>query len=662
MTVSKCVINYFKKHIHIFFITIITIILVTFISLLPPQLLKIIVDNLMNKNEDYLNIYALFYVLIYFSMGIINFFKEILLIIISQGVGKNVRLEMLKKINKMSYINFSKYDNGKLETFFSNDVDAINTLITSGAISMFIDSFKIIGIIISIFIVSYIFGLITLLIIPLIILFTLWIRKRMYSAQLDNRKLEGSINSLVLENIDNIATIKSFRILDKIKNKYNKVLNNHFKTNQKVNTYDSIFSPIMQIMKTAIIVFIICCSSINVSLFNMSIGMLVSSIDLITNLFSPIENIGMELQTIQNSFAALDRINAFFKLKEDDEKLQIKMLNTGKGPGVQCLRAQEDKLDYPKIMQEYAFHTENLTLLEGMVNDILHDENKVFGVKVDNKDLTSKAVVLTTGTYMEARVLVGHQAYDKGPDGEKSTHGLSPKLQEMGIKILRLKTGTPQRIKSSSIDYDKLIPQYGMEGNLCFSYDNKENVIGHFNLELKNDQRIVLKGKSGSGKSTIFKLAYGLIKPTSGRVTINGIDTYFLPNEIKNKYFGIVYQDYFFSNGTIKDEITLLNNNISDEEIYKALNLVGLTRIKDINKKLEINDYSTGELSLFNIARVIVLDCKILFLDEMNAKIDNANAKNIINVIDKISKDKIVLSINHYGYLLDNSKIINLEK
>ena len=355
----------------------------------------------------------------------------------------------------------------------------------------------------------------------------------MYSAQLDNRKLEGSINSLVLENIDNIATIKSFRILDKIKNKYNKVLNNHYKTNQKVNTYDSIFSPIMQIMKTAIIVFIICCSSINVSLFNMSIGMLVSSIDLITNLFSPIENIGMELQTIQNSFAALDRINAFFKLKEDDEKLQIK--------------------------------------------------------------------------YKEEDVILKFE-------------------------------------------------------DVSFSYDNKENVIDHFNLELKNNQRIVLKGKSGSGKSTIFKLAYGLIKPTSGKVTINGIDTYLLPNEIKNKYFGIVYQDYFFSNGTIKDEITLLNNNISDEEIYKALNLVGLTRIKDINRKLEINDYSTGELSLFNIARVIVLDCKILFLDEMNAKIDNANAKNIINVIDKISKDKIVLSINHYGYLLDNSKIINLEK
>lgn len=189
---------------------------------------------------------------------------------------------------------------------------------------MFIDSFKIIGIIISIFIFSYMFGLMTLLVIPLIVLFTLWIRKRMYKAQLNNRKLEGNINSLVLENLDNVVTIKSFRIFDKIKNKYNEVLNNHFKTNQKVNTYDSMFSPIMQMMKTALIVLIICCSSINISLFNMSVGMLVSSIDLITNLFAPIENLGMELQTIQNSFAAIDRINTFFKLKEDDEKLKIK--------------------------------------------------------------------------------------------------------------------------------------------------------------------------------------------------------------------------------------------------------------------------------------------------------------------------------------------------
>ncbi len=170
-----------------------------------------------------------------------------------------------------------------------------------------------------------------------------------------------------------------------------------------------------------------------------------------------------------------------------------------------------------------------------------------------------------------------------------------------------------------------------------------------------------MQGRSGSGKSTLFKLAYGLIKPTKGRVTINGIDTYLLKDDIKRKLFGIVYQDYYFSRGTIKEEVTLLDSKISDDKVYKTLRLVGLDRIKDINDHLKVTDYSTGELSLFNIARAIIMDSKILFLDEMNAKIDSISAKKIIEVIENASKDKIILSINHYGDLLKHSEIVNLE-
>ena len=96
--------------------------------------------------------------------------------------------------------------------------------------------------------------------------------------------------------------------------------------------------------------------------------------------------------------------------------------------------------------------------------------------------------------------------------------------------------------------------------------------------------------------------------------------------------------------------------------MYSTLKLVGLDRITDINIPLKITDYSMGELSLFNIARAIILDSKILFLDEMNAKIDSVSAKKIIDVIDYVSKDKMVLSINHYGDLFPNSKILNIEK
>ena len=94
---------------------------------------------------------------------------------------------------------------------------------------------------------------------------------------------------------------------------------------------------------------------------------------------------------------------------------------------------------------------------------------------------------------------------------------------------------------------------------------------------------------------------------------------------------------------------------------YETLRLVGLDRIKDINDPLKVTDYSTGELSLFNIARAIIMDSKILFLDEMNAKIDSISAKKIIEVIENVSKDKMILSINHYGDLLKHSEIVNLE-
>ena len=178
---------------------------------------------------------------------------------------------------------------------------------------------------------------------------------------------------------------------------------------------------------------------------------------------------------------------------------------------------------------------------------------------------------------------------------------------------------------------------------------------------IEKGKLIGLLGPSGSGKTTLFKLAYGLIKPTKGTVTINGIPTYLMSDELKRQVFGIVYQDYFFSGGSIKDEITLCND-ISDDAVYKVLHQVGLDRINDIHAPLVVTDYSTGELSLFNIARAIILDSKVLFLDEMNAKIDSLSAKRIIEVIDEVSKNKLVMSINHYGDLLSGSKIINLEK
>ena len=169
----------------------------------------------------------------------------------------------------------------------------------------------------------------------------------------------------------------------------------------------------------------------------------------------------------------IDALGGMMGKGADFGQLQMKMLNTGKGPGVQCLRAQEDKLDYPKVMQKFAEETENLEIYEGMATAILHDETKVTGVKVGDKEFISKAVVITTGTYMESVILRGHHVEEAGPDGEKPSKGLSPYLRDnMGIELIRLKTGTPQRIKADSIDYSVLEEQLGTDAPLKFSFED----------------------------------------------------------------------------------------------------------------------------------------------------------------------------------------------
>lgn len=193
----------------------------------------------------------------------------------------------------------------------------------------------------------------------------------------------------------------------------------------------------------------------------------------------------------------IDALGGVMGIIADKACLQMKMLNTGKGPGVQCLRAQEDKLDYPKLMLEYALNTKNLTILEGMVDDLLHDDNHVYGVKIQDKEYTSKAVILTTGTYMESTILRGHKVTVAGPDGENPSLGLSPNLQKMGLKIIRLKTGTPQRIRKDSIDYSLLEPQYGTPRNLKFSFTDstslpiEEKIVCHLTYTNEKTHQII---------------------------------------------------------------------------------------------------------------------------------------------------------------------------
>ena len=159
----------------------------------------------------------------------------------------------------------------------------------------------------------------------------------------------------------------------------------------------------------------------------------------------------------------------------DQGKIQIKMLNSAKGPAVQALRCQADKIVYPKLMQEELEKQENLTILEGMVEDLIIEDGKVNGVILENNEkIFSKAVILTTGTYLKSDIMVGSTRHREGPHGERPSLHLSDNLKKHGLKIIRLKTGTPQRIDKNTIDYSKTQIEYGDNEYRYFSFDNNE--------------------------------------------------------------------------------------------------------------------------------------------------------------------------------------------
>ena len=156
----------------------------------------------------------------------------------------------------------------------------------------------------------------------------------------------------------------------------------------------------------------------------------------------------------------------------DLTQIQTKMLNSSKGPAVQALRVQSDKVEYPKEMRKALESIENLTLLEALVDKIIVLDGVAKGVKLDNGDeIYSEAVIITTGTYLNSRTLRGHDFKIEGPDGERTTYGISSQLAELGFDVVRLKTGTPPRIKKDSIDYSKVSLEAGDDEITNFSFD-----------------------------------------------------------------------------------------------------------------------------------------------------------------------------------------------
>ena len=168
----------------------------------------------------------------------------------------------------------------------------------------------------------------------------------------------------------------------------------------------------------------------------------------------------------------IDALGGEMGINADKSLLQIKMLNSAKGPAVQALRAQADKITYPKNMLKTLQNQKNLEIKEVMVEDLIVEDDIIKGIVTENDEkITSKAVILTTGTYLKADIMVGDTRRREGPHGERPSQHLSDNLRRIGLKVIRLKTGTPQRIDKNSIDFSKTKIELGDQVYHTFSFD-----------------------------------------------------------------------------------------------------------------------------------------------------------------------------------------------
>ena len=550
--IKSSAIKVFKDNVGLTIILAFAILAVVIASLIPPQILKYIIDyNLVPKNREKLLIMAMSYILVLLLIGVFDFLKEAFITILGQKITKEIRIEMIYKLERLNFSFFSSNGSGAVVSRFTNDIEAINSLFTSGIISMIVDCFKIIGIIASICMFSIKLGILTLILLPIIYGITRIFQKKMLKAQIENRVLVGKVNNHISESLKNIQMIKVYNKEDYMEKNYTEYLLDNYKTIEKVNFYDSVFSPIIQITRAIVIALIVILSSKQLNYLGISLGMVAASIELISNLFSPIENLGMELQNIQQAVSGIKRVDEFYNEPEDDGK---------------------------------------------------------------KDELQSESIIPNRGD----------------------------------IKI--------------------------SFNNVTFKYDEDTEVLKNVNLTIDTNEKVTFVGRTGVGKSTLFKLIMGILKPSEGSITINDIDVYDIPNVEKRKIFGYVDQSFHMIKGTVMDQITIQDDNITQEQVMHALDFVG---IKEYVDSLEYgvyteivgdNIFSQGQKQLLSIARAIVMNPPILLLDEITANLDSLTEKNVVIVLSKASKDHTILSISHrlssivasdIIVILDNGKIKN---
>ena len=187
--------------------------------------------------------------------------------------------------------------------------------------------------------------------------------------------------------------------------------------------------------------------------------------------------------------------------------------------------------------------------------------------------------------------------------------------------------------------------------NVSFGYDDRL-VLENLNFQVNTGEQVTLAGRTGAGKSTIFKLLLGLYRPSKGTVLIDGMPAADIPEKTKRKLFGYVEQSFHMVPGTVKDQITLFDENITMEDVKAAAQLTGLAdTIEELEKGYDTictpELFSQGQWQLLSIARAAAASPKLLLLDEITANLDAETEKEVLQALRRISENRTVISISH---------------
>ena len=275
-------------------------------SLIPPLLLARIIDRLTGGIS--LTFAA---VLLYFGSlaleGVLSSAQETLLVLFGQKMTHALRSEMSQKLTRLPASTLVAQNPGEVAARFSGDVDTVEALFTSGIISMVADACRILSILAVIAVKNTGLALILLLVLPLFAVFTRHVQKKMLAAQLENRRAVAAVSGQVPETLHNIRTIRALGLERYMEGRYDRRIRESYVAVEKTNFYDAVYSPVVVLLNAAVVGIVMLLSASGkaeiLSLFGMSVGTSVAVINYISKIFSPIESLGMEIQTIQSAMA-----------------------------------------------------------------------------------------------------------------------------------------------------------------------------------------------------------------------------------------------------------------------------------------------------------------------------------------------------------------------